>query len=63
MYIKNNLTKKQLKKILEKYKAHQFEKKVTEFKETYGIVDEGNIVSEDDLITDEKLVNLSNKED
>ena len=52
-----------LKKILEEYKAHQFEKKVTEFKEKYGIVDEGNIVSEDDLITDEKLVNLSNKED
>lgn len=63
MYLKNNLTKKQLKKILEEYKAHQFEKKVTEFKEKYGIVDEGNIVSEDDLITDEKLVNLSNKED
>lgn len=63
MYLKTNLTKKQLKKILEEYKAHQFEKKVTEFKEKYGIVDEGNIVSEDDLITDEKLVNLSNKED
>ena len=62
MYLKNNLTEKQLKKILEEYQAHQFEKKVTEFKEKYGIVDEGAIVSEDDLITDEKLAN-SDKED
>lgn len=62
MYLKNNSTEKQLKKILEEYEAHQFEKKVTEFKEKYGIVDEGNIVSDDDLITDEKLAN-SDKED
>lgn len=63
MYLKNDLTEKQLKEILEEYEAHQFEKKVAEFKEKYGIVDEGNIVPEDDLITDEKLVNLANKED
>lgn len=63
MYLKNNLTKKQLKKILEESQAHQFERKIAAFKKKYGIVDEGNIVAEDDLITDENLSNSIIKED
>lgn len=56
MLLDKNLTKDQFKKVLDEYTAHINAKRRKDFMEQYGIVDEGAIISEDDLITDEKLV-------
>lgn len=63
MNTNNNLIKKNFRKVLNEALNYIDTENIENFKKKYGIIDEGNIVSEDDLITDEKLVNLHNKED
>lgn len=63
MNTNDNLVKKNFKKVLNEALNYIDTENIENFKKKYGIIDEGNIVSEDDLITDEKLVNLHNKED
>ena len=45
------------KSTLKEFKDYLSEEELKKFKDEYGIIDEGNIVPEDDLITDKKLVN------
>lgn len=63
MNTNDNLVKKNFRKVLNEALNYTDTENIENFKKKYGIIDEGNIVSEDDLITDEKLVNLHNKED
>lgn len=63
MNTNDNLVKKNFRKVLNEALNYIDTENIENFKKKYGIIDEGNIVSEDDLITDEKLVNLHNKED
>lgn len=63
MNTNDNLIKKNFRKVLNEALNYIDTENIENFKKKYGIIDEGNIVSEDDLITDEKLVNLHNKED